>query len=124
MKRSTRFLLVTVSFLVLILAGWMAFAQDAVKVAPTHFKVLFENDRVRVLEYRAKAGENVALHSHPANVVYALEGGHTRFTMPDGKTKDTDFKAGEVVWSDGGPHTQETITDTHVIQIELKPAKK
>ena len=124
MKRSTRLLLMTVSLLVLILAGWMAFAQDAAKVAPTHFKVLLDNDRVRVLEYRAKKGEKIALHSHPANVVYALENGHTRFTSPDGKVKDLDFKAGEAVWSDGGPHTQETITDTHVIQIELKPAKK
>ena len=42
----------------------------------------------------------------------------------DGKVKDLDFKAGESVWSDGGPHTQEAITDTYVIQNELKPAKK
>ena len=124
MKRSTRFLLVVASSLVLILAAWMALAQDAVKVAPTHFKVLLDNDHVRVLEYRAKKGESVALHSHPPNVVYALEAGHTRFTMPDGKVKDLVLKAGDAVWSDGGPHTQETITDTHVIQIELKPAKK
>lgn len=60
----------------------------------------------------------------PANIVYALEGGHTRFILPDGKVKDADLKAGEVVWSDGGPHIQETITDTHIIQVELKQAKR
>jgi hypothetical protein len=96
--------------------------QDPVKVAPANFKVLFENDRVRVLEYQSKAGEKIALHSHPPNVVYGLAPGSTKFTLPDGTTKTLEFKAGEVVWSDGGPHSQETLIATHVIQIELKEA--
>jgi quercetin dioxygenase-like cupin family protein len=120
MKRSTRFLLVVSGSLALLLVAWMAFAQDAVKVAPKNFKVLLENERVRVLEYQSKTGEKIALHSHPPNVVYALGPGHVRFTLPDGKTKELILKGGEAVWSDGGPHTQESITDAHVIQIEIK----
>ena len=123
MKRSARFPVV-VAALTLVLVAWMAFAQDAVTVAPKNFKVLLDNDHVRVLEYQSKAGEKIGLHSHPPNIVYALGPGHVRFTMPDGKTRDLVLKGGEAIWSEGGPHSQESITDAHVIQIELKPAKK
>jgi len=34
-----------------------AHAQDPVKTSPQYYKVLLENDQVRVLEYRLKAGE-------------------------------------------------------------------
>ncbi|PYL80838.1 MAG: hypothetical protein DMF23_15505 [Verrucomicrobia bacterium] len=32
-------------------------AQDPVKTSPQYYKVLLENDQVRVLEYRLKAGD-------------------------------------------------------------------
>jgi beta-alanine degradation protein BauB len=124
MKRSARLLVVIIAALALVLLAWMALAQDPVRVAPKNFKVLLENEHVRVLEYQSKAGEKIGLHSHPPNVVYALGPGHVRFTLPDGKTKDLDLKGGEAIWSDGGPHSQESITNAHVIQIELKTAKK
>ena len=44
---------------------------DAVKVAPESYKVLLENDRVRVLEYRIKPGYKNAMHSHPDFLLYA-----------------------------------------------------
>lgn len=47
-----------------------ALAQDPTKVSQETHKVILENDRVRVLEVRVKAGEKVPTHSHPANVVY------------------------------------------------------
>ncbi len=47
-------------------------AGDAVQLAPHVYKVLFENERVRVLQVRLKAGESSAMHSHPAYVIYGL----------------------------------------------------
>ena len=44
-------------------------AQDPVKVAPGIYKVILENDHVRVLEVTLKPGEKVPMHSHPASVV-------------------------------------------------------
>jgi len=41
-----------------------------VKTSPQYYKVLLENDQVRVLEYRLKAGEKEPMHSHPAGVVF------------------------------------------------------
>ena len=40
-------------------------AGDAVEVAPDQYRVLFENDRVRLLEYRGQPGDKTAMHSHP-----------------------------------------------------------
>lgn len=108
---------------ILLSVAVVATAQDLVKVAPKHVKILLDNAEVRVLDYTAAKGEKVALHSHPPYVVYSLSPGKTRFTMPDGKTRDLDLKAGQAVWSDGGAHSQESITDTHVIVVEIKNAK-
>jgi hypothetical protein len=52
-----------------------AFGQDPVKTSPQFYKVLLENEQVRVLEYRLKPGEEERMHSHPAGVVYVLGGG-------------------------------------------------
>lgn len=95
-------------------------ADDPVKVAPKNFKVLLENDQVRVLEYHSKAGEKIAMHSHPNYIVYALNDGKTKFTMPDGSTRMLELKKGEARWADAVTHSQETITDTDGIVIELK----
>src|SRR5213080_5569506 len=49
-------------------------AQDPVQVAPNHFKVLLENDQVRVLDFQAKGGEKIPMHSHPAYLTYDISG--------------------------------------------------
>jgi quercetin dioxygenase-like cupin family protein len=47
-------------------------AQDVTKVAggPETHKVILDNDQVRVLDARIQPGQKLAMHSHPANVVY------------------------------------------------------
>ena len=54
------------------LAAETAKAQDPVKVDPEHYKVLFEDEDVRVLRYDDTPGHFVPKHSHPQYVVYAL----------------------------------------------------
>jgi hypothetical protein len=44
--------------------------QDVVKVSPETHKVLLENVRIRVLDVHVKPGEHVAMHSHPAGILY------------------------------------------------------
>ena len=51
-----------------------------------------------VLEYHLKPGEEEAMHSHPAGVVYVLSGAKLRFTFPDGKTEERAAAAGEAIW--------------------------
>ncbi len=38
---------------------------DAVVAAPEQHRVIFENERVRVLDTRIKPGERVPVHAHP-----------------------------------------------------------
>ena len=102
----------------LIAAG--ALAQDAAKVAPELFKVLAENDKVRVLEVKARKGDKAAMHSHPAMVVYILEAGKTRFTNADGTVRESAGKAGDVLLRDAVTHSQEHIEASHAIVVELK----
>jgi len=98
-------------------------------VTDTH-KVLLENDRVRVLDVRSEPGHKVPMHSHPANVVYALTDYKIRFTYPDGRTEVREGKAGQVRWNEAVTHSGENVgtTEFHLVQVELKgpatPAKK
>ncbi len=103
-----------------------ALAQDPAKVSPNTHKVLFENDRVRVLDIRVKPGQKVPTHSHPDYVAYALNDFKVKFTSPDGKTAEVEGKAGEATWRDAETHAAENVgtTELHVLNIELKGAAK
>jgi quercetin dioxygenase-like cupin family protein len=127
MKNLTQFIMgVLLATLMVVFLTNTAVAQDPVKVAPEHYKVLLENDRVRVLEYVSKPGDKEAMHSHPANLLYMLSGATVKFTLPDGKTTESQLKAGEVGWREAETHAVENVgnTDAHVLIIELKEPEK
>ncbi len=113
--------------LALVFGAGTALAQDPVTVAPTNFKVLLENDRVRVLEFRSKPGEKIGMHSHPDYFVYNFSAGKTKFTYPDGKTEEREAPAGAAIWRDAETHASEYIGtgEAHALLVELKgkPAK-
>jgi hypothetical protein len=69
-------------------------ASDAVVVAPHIYKVVLENDRVRILEARAKPGDQAEMHSHPASVAVFITGAQIRFRVPDGQTTEGELKPG------------------------------
>lgn len=114
-------LLVTLS-----LFGVTALAQDPVNTSPQFYKVLFENEQVRVLEYHLKPGEKEPMHSHPAGVVYVLSGGKLKFTFPDGRIEERSATAGETIWREPVTHAVENVGDTeaHAIAIDLKGSPK
>jgi len=102
--------------------GLTAYGQDPVKTSPQYYKVLLENDQVRVLEYRLKPGEREPMHSHPAGVVYVLNGARLRFSYPDGRTEERAAATGETIWREPVTHTVENVGDTeaHAIAVDLK----
>ena len=106
----------------LALASAPALAQDPAKVAAKQCKVAFENDYVRVLHWTVSPREKTAMHDHPALVSISLSGGKSRFTSPDGKTRDVESKAGQATWSDPDKHSSEGLGDKagEIIQVELK----
>ena len=102
------------------------YAQDPVKVSPQHYKVLLENDQVRVLEYRLKPREKEPMHSHPAGVVYVLSGAKLKMSYPDGRTEERAAATGETIWRDPTTHAVENVGDTeaHAIAIDIKTSHK
>ena len=66
------------------------FAADICSVAPKNCKVLKETDKIRVIEFTAKKGDKIGMHSHPTTVVYIQKAGKIKFTLEDGTTKETD----------------------------------
>jgi len=70
----------------LCLAVFTLRSKDAVKVAPKQCKVEFEDEQVRVLRWKTAPHEKTPMHEQPAMVSIALTGGHTLFTLADGKT--------------------------------------
>ena len=110
----------------LLVGTAMAIAQDAVKVQPDKNKVLFENDRVRVVEVKNPPGGTLDMHSHPAHVVYFLESATTKMTTKDGKESVLEGKKGEARWVDPVTHKVDNTgkTPVHAIVVELKDAAK
>ena len=107
--------------LALCLTAATARAQDPVKVAPNNYKVLLENDQVRVLEFHSKAGEKIGMHSHPAYIAYGISGsGKVKFTSPDGKVTEREPQAGQATWNTAETHTSEASGERRVLLIEMK----
>ena len=100
----------------------MAQIPDALQAAPDVYKLLMENDRVRVLDVRVKPGQKTKLHSHPDRVVYVLSDHRLKFTSADGQNKELELKTGQVLWIEAGEHTTENTgkTDARNLAVELK----
>jgi hypothetical protein len=109
-----------------VVVGLSAAAALSAKTPPLQSeRVLLENTKVRVIEYRSQPNGNVCgvgAHSHPAHVTIVLAPARDRATTVGGKPEDTDMKVGEVYWSDGETHTDVNIgkTSSRVIVVELK----
>jgi hypothetical protein len=108
--------------LVLTLSASAAYAADPVHTDGEKYKVRFENEKVRVLEYRDKPGERTQQHVHPNFVLYAAAPFRRKLILSDGREMIREFKAGEIMWQPAQAHIGENIgeTPTHVIMIELK----
>ena len=114
-------LIVTVLFTVILFVG-NSFAQDATVVDPDHYKVEFENEKVRVLRITYGPGEKSVMHYHPDAVAVFLTDNNVQFTLPDGKSIDVTNMMGDAVWTTEGEHLPENIGDksSELILVELK----
>lgn len=96
--------------------------NDPVSTNPGLYSVIFENDRVRVLEYNDSSGERSVPHSHPDSVMVTLSSFHRRLSAPDGRVFDTELPFGATRWLPAQEHWGENTgsTPTHAIFVELK----
>lgn len=96
---------------------------DPVESNPDHYAVVFENDRVRVLEYTDAPGDKTTPHEHPDSVMYTLSAFDRRLCS-GGAHREVKLSAGMVSWLPAQEHYGENIgeTATHVLFVELKGA--
>jgi len=98
-------------------------AQDPAIVNSKTIAVKLENTRVRVLEATLKPGDKENTHSHPAYVIYVIEGGKFRNHAADGTATDGEFRTGDVIYRDAiTKHWAENIGTT-TIRLELVELK-
>jgi len=96
-------------------------SMDPVVTNPQHYKVVFENDRVRVLEYTDQPGDRTTPHEHPDSVMHTLSSFRRRLHAA-GEHRDVEIAAGITGWLPAQQHAGENIgdTETHVLFVELK----
>ncbi len=99
-----------------------ALAQDPTKVAPKHYRLLFENERVQVVSVHYGPHEKSEMHEHPGGVVVIVTGGHLKFTDQNGKVTDVYAKAGEARWFPPFKHKVENVGDEpyNAVYVGLK----
>jgi quercetin dioxygenase-like cupin family protein len=124
--RTSRALGLGVAFLIAVTGSRPLLSQDPVKVAPKNVKVVFENNRVRVLEVRIKPGEKIPMHSHPPHLVYTLSDFKGKYSSPDGESTLILGKTGAWSWTEAITHDSENVgtTEIHAFAIELKEPPK
>lgn len=96
---------------------------DPTTTNPDFYKIVFENDRVRVLEYLDHPGDHTTLHAHPDSVMITLSDFERRLSIGD-QQRDVSLTAGLATWLPAQSHAGENVgsTDTHTIFVELKEA--
>jgi beta-alanine degradation protein BauB len=96
--------------------------QDAAQLAPQMYKVVLDNNKVRVTDYHIQPGDKEPMHSHPFGVVvYYFTDANMRATLPDGKTAESANKAGDVVWRDAVTHSAQNIGNREVHSLLIEP---
>ncbi|MFO1304884.1 MAG: hypothetical protein U1F54_14210 [Burkholderiales bacterium] len=111
-----------------ILAAGPASAQDPARAQPRAYKIVYENDKMRVLEFNSKPGMGICgsgMHSHPAHLTVALSPATAKITLPGGKSFTAEQQLGDVFWADAETHETENLTGRNVraLMIEWKPGK-
>ena len=110
------------TLLVALFASGAALSQDPTVVNPTTVHARLDNARVRVLESVLEPGQREKLHSHPACVMYVIEGGKVRSHAADGTTSEIEIATGATVYREPVTHWTENIgtTTIRIMLVELK----
>jgi hypothetical protein len=110
------------TFLFVASALSLAIAQDALTAEPTHYRLVFENEFVRVMNIHFEAHDKTAMYSHRSGVVVAMTAGHMKFVDDHGKTKLSSYLPGDTRWAPAVRHTAENLDDIaySAIMIEVK----
>ena len=66
---------------------------DPTRVASDVYKLILENERVRVFDVRFKPGQKAVMHTHPAHVVYVLDDYTLNLEIPEREAQEIPLKS-------------------------------
>ncbi len=98
---------------------------DVLIASPDKYKLLLENEHVRVIEYSLRPGEKDNPHTHPAKTSYVISGGTFRVYPENEEPFDYVEVQGMTEWSDKtSKHYVENIGNTTItiLLTEIKSA--
>jgi hypothetical protein len=99
-------------------------APHSFEANPAIYKVLAENEHMRVVIATWQPGQKDSSHSHPMAAFYTIKDCRARITTPDGKVKEVNNKAGSARINPPVPsHTFENIGKTECQQVFVEMKK-
>jgi mannose-6-phosphate isomerase-like protein (cupin superfamily) len=103
---------------------------DALSAAQAHHRLVFENERVRVLDTRIAPGERTPVHTHQWPAVHHvmtwsafIRRDAKGVVLIDSRSSGLSAAPGDVLWGEAlGPHTLENVggEPLHILSIEIK----
>jgi quercetin dioxygenase-like cupin family protein len=96
---------------------------DALDASPANFRLLLDNQYVRVLEYNLSPGKKDEWHTHPAKTSYVASGGQVKVYLESGEVIMADEETGTASWMHSvGKHYVENIgkTPIKIVLTEIK----
>jgi quercetin dioxygenase-like cupin family protein len=119
-------LLLLAAALAAVVSSAGAPATDPLTVGPNVYRLVLENERVRVMEARFQPGEKIGPHAHPDHVVVVTSAGKLAVTDAKGKTQEFDAKVGDTFFIAAETHSARNVGTTEFVCVvtELKGKSK
>jgi len=83
--------------------------KDALAADPKHYKLEFENERMRVLRLTLKGDEAVPVHDDRDALFVCVKECHVRLTRPGERSQDIHLQAGESRWIYGDTRSEKNL---------------
>jgi len=94
---------------------------DAVRVDPKRYRVVLENDRVRVVRLRFEAGEAGLMVTHPPRVLATLTDVQVKLLFSDGRRDERGAPAGVAAWLEEETLQTENARDEPLEVVLVEP---
>ncbi|MDH4090347.1 MAG: hypothetical protein OEV74_03175 [Cyclobacteriaceae bacterium] len=97
--------------------------KQSLEILPfPYYRVLFEDDNVRIIDHKLNPGETEPMHYHPPMYVYFLENADVVVSGPDGEKNSESLKKWQGSVFPALTHSIQNVgkTSLHSILIELK----
>lgn len=96
---------------------------DPIATNPDHYRLVWENEFVRVLDYTDEPGQSTRPHDHPNTVMVTLSDFSRELRQGDSR-RHVELTSGQALWLPAQTHSGANVgsTPTHTLLIELKGA--